>query len=390
MIKKAGNLIFAWKQMNAFNQFHAKNENIVVYSEGHDYWPHFEPVLRHLWEDHRQAVTYLTSSRTDPVLLKPPQGITSFYIGDGAVRTAFFAGLRAKLVVMTMPDLHAYYIKKSPLVGHYAYIFHSINSCHMVYRPHAFDHYDSMFCVGPHQIKEIRALEEIGSLKKKKIIEHGYGRLEALMRELNEETSNIRPDPSSGSRPIKVLIAPSWGDEALLERQGGGFIEPLLKAGFDVILRPHPQTRRYHHGLLHKINEMYRGYANYHFEGGVASRRSLIEADLMISDFSGAATEFAFARLKPVLFVDVPRKINNPGYEKLGIDPIEVFIRSEIGAVIPENQLSDIVRFVEGILIDAETYPQKIAMCRDKYIFNLGKSGKVAAEELVKLFIEKR
>ena len=56
-------------------------------------------------------------------------------------------------------------------------------------------------------------------------------------------------------------------------------------------------------------------------------------ADLMISDWSGAALEYAFGIERPVLFLDVARKINNPRYVDLGIEPIEARMREQIGAV---------------------------------------------------------
>ena len=47
----------------------------------------------------------------------------------------------------------------------------------------------------------------------------------------------------------------------------------------------------------------------------------------MISDYSGAALEFAFTFNKPIIFVDVPKKINNKNYEILNITPLEVSIK---------------------------------------------------------------
>ena len=40
---------------------------------------------------------------------------------------------------------------------------------------------------------------------------------------------------------------------------------------------------------------------------------------------------------KPVLFVDVPRKINNPDYEEIEIEPFESIIRDKIGVIMDGN-----------------------------------------------------
>ena len=42
--------------------------------------------------------------------------------------------------------------------------------------------------------------------------------------------------------------------------------------------------------------------------------KSFDKADLMISDWSGVAFEFAFGLEKPVIFIDLPKKINNSDF----------------------------------------------------------------------------
>jgi YidC/Oxa1 family membrane protein insertase len=381
MLKKLQNFLFEWKQKKAFEKYQANNREIIFYSESYNYWPHFEQIIKHLWEDHRRKVIYLTSDQDDLIFLNPPPGVTSFYIGNGAVRTMLFVELESPLVVMTMPDLQTHYIKRSPKVKHYSYIFHSINSCHMVYRPHAFDFYDSIFSVGSHHDKEIRSLENYNKSAPKKIIKHGYARLEALVQEYNSEAvkeEDIDKIP-------KILIAPSWGKNALLERHGGDFIKPLLDANLSVTLRPHPETIKNSAEILKNIANNYREYENFKIESEVVSKTSLLEADLMISDYSGAALEFAFALLKPVLFIDVPKKINNAKYEFHNLEPLEVKIRSEIGMVVTEDKLLNLVDYIYEVINKKTFLTKNISQLRQKYIYNFGQSGKVAANELIKL-----
>ena len=45
---------------------------------------------------------------------------------------------------------------------------------------------------------------------------------------------------------------------------------------------------------------------------------TIFEADLMITDWSGIAYEYAYTTCKPVLFIDTPMKIMNPEYKKIG------------------------------------------------------------------------
>ena len=64
-----------------------------------------------------------------------------------------------RVFIMTMPDLGTFYLKRSVHPVHYVYLFHNMVSSHMTFKPGAFDHFDTIFCVGPHHIDEIRKTE---------------------------------------------------------------------------------------------------------------------------------------------------------------------------------------------------------------------------------------
>jgi YidC/Oxa1 family membrane protein insertase len=305
----------------------------------------------------------------------------AYYIGAGSIRTLLFAGLRANLVVMTMPELQTAYIRRSPHVRHYAYVHHSLVSSHMVYRERAFDHFDSIFCAGPHHAAEVRAREQQAGLPEKTLIEHGYGRLDSLI-----EAAVSYGDPQHRPPGIRgrVLIAPSWGENALLERHGGGFIKNLLERGFQVTLRPHPQTKKFFPAVLEEIVSCYCADKKFALDEDMASMRSLREADIMISDWSGAAIEFAFAFERPVIFVDVPRKVNNPSYDSLGIEPFEVSVRDKIGRIVPEHELHHIADVV-SLLMGGEMNTAMLRAQRDRAVFNVGHSGSAGAQALARL-----
>lgn len=364
---------------NKLKKLPNNKRDIVFYSEGRVYWPHFEPLIHFLWHKYDQEVVYLTSDRNDPILSQAVPGVTVFYIGSGSIRTLAFATMQAKIMLMTMPDLQTFYIKRSPKVNEYVYVHHAMMSCHMAYTSTAFDHFDTIFCTGPYQIKEIRAREKQKSLPAKRLIEHGYGRLDALIKELE----SIPFKNLSAHKKICVLIAPSWGKNALLDRLGSDFIGPLISAGFQVILRPHPQTWLTQSAMLNKVNLRYKNFDNFSLENNVASKESLISADVMISDWSGAALEFSFARLKPVLFVDVPRKVNNLGYKDLEIEPLEVRVRESLGISLNEGDTGNMVDAVKAIIKDKNKWEERIKAIRDSCIYNLGKSGMVGAKVIM-------
>ena len=85
-----------------------------------------------------------------------------------------------------------------------------------------------------------------------------------------------------------------------------------------------------------KIDEILRENekkAGFYLEESTVSQDSFYHSDIMVSDWSGVAFEYALGLKKPVIFVDVPRKVNNQKYKEIQIDPIEVIIREHMGVV---------------------------------------------------------
>jgi hypothetical protein len=177
-----------------------------------------------------------------------------------------------------------------------------------------------------------------------------------------------------------VVVAPSWGPHCLFESCGEAVVEALLATGAAVIARPHPMTRKHTGASIDKLAERFAGDPNFSLEENVASQDSLQRADLMVSDWSGAALEFAFGTERPVLFIDVPRKINNPGYEELGIDPFEATVREQIGKVVAPDNAEQIAGAVAELVGDRDGWVGSIRSAREANIYNVGRSGAVAAD----------
>lgn len=369
-----------WRGLRAFRAVPRAERQLVFYSEGPGYWTYFEPVFRALQAEHGQSVLYVTSAEQDPVYREPPAGLRAFHVGLGVVRTTFFATLDADVLVMTMPDLQTMHIKRSPHPVHYCYLNHSMVSTHMVYRPAAFDHFDSMLCVGPHHVEEIRKREAQHGLRPKTLFEHGYGRLDTIL-----ENSHAGPLDRAPGEPGQILVAPSWGASSLIELHGAAAIQPLLDAGFKVVLRPHPQTRRLNPRGLDEIAARYADEPRFSMDENGDAHASLAESDIMVSDWSGAALEFAFGQERPVIFVDVPRKILDPDYKALGIEPLEVKIRTEVGAVVEPAELAGLGGVAQDVMADIGNWQLATRAARERWIFNVGRSGSAGAECLMSL-----
>jgi YidC/Oxa1 family membrane protein insertase len=160
----------------------------------------------------------------------------------------------------------------------------------------------------------------------------------------------------------------------------------LLKNGFKVTLRPHPQTIKLANKKVQEIVNKHRANPLFHLEGKISSHKSLYESSLMISDWSGAALDYALGFKKPVLFIEVPKKINNIDYKEIGIEPLEVSIRSKIGTIISLDKLEDIKLIINELL---EGYiSQDYAQLSNNAVYNLHYADRVGAEELEKLINE--
>ncbi|MBM4264864.1 MAG: hypothetical protein FJ145_26000 [Deltaproteobacteria bacterium] len=366
------NWLDPWRDFHRLRKLSRRERRLVVYCEGREYDVFFAPILAALTDRYRFDYLFVTSDSGDPLLgAQPPR--RSFCIGHGTARTAWFQTLAADLVLMSTPDLNRFHLKRSPAVGHYAYLHHSLVSTHMAYRPGAFDNYDSILCVGPHHVTESRAWEAQHNLRAKQLVPHGYGPIDALMASAEERRTPVPDQPT-------VLVAPSWGQAGLIQSCGAAVCSALLQAGMRVVLRPHPRTLQTQRALVDELTARFGADDNFALDLGVASHEIYRDADIMISDWSGAAFEFAFGLLRPVLFVDVPRKVNNPHYASLDCEPLEVFLRTEVGEVVPADAPTAVVAAVERLLGHAERWRERLAAQRRQWIFNAGTSGVAGAE----------
>jgi hypothetical protein len=356
---------------------------ILFYAEDKNSWPHLGPIVTQLTEQHGKTICYITSSDEDPVLETQNPLIRSYCIGDGIVRTGFFQGLSQTLVVMTMPSLESMYIKKSKFPGmHYAYVQHSMVSSHLAYLPQAFDHFDTILCAGPHHVAETRATEAAYDLPAKRLIEHGYCRLDLILADAPATASSGR----GNAEPTRVLLAPTWGDQAILESIGEPLIAKLLETGHQLSVRPHPQTRRLKPGLIRALEAKFASHERCSFEQNVAGHASLLASDIMISDWSGAALEYAFGLEKPVLFLDMPKKINNPEFDRIAELPLEVSIREKVGAVVSPDALDEVPEAISRLVRDPAGFSERIRAARNESIFNPGRAGVVGANAILELF----
>lgn len=367
--------------VEAFEALPRAQRSLVFYSEGPTYWPYFRPIIEALLLTYKYPLVYLSSSKDDPGLAVNSILIKTFYIGSGGPRQNLFSNLDADVVVMTMPDLDNLSIARSAKCKNYVYVFHSPVSTHMVYLEGAFDHYDTVFCVGPHHEEEIRKRESALALEKKQLFAHGYGRLDEIISSAPEHADHKMHEK------VKILIAPSWGPDGIFETIGGALIGELLEAGFEVIARPHPQTMRLSGKTVSGWAGQFENHKNFMLETDMSEKQSFYKADVMISDWSGASFDFAFGLLKPVIFIDTPRKVRNPAYGELNCEPLEASIRNRISEIIDPEDIHMLPEIIRNMIHAKEEKTENIMRERDRWIYNIGRSGEVGAAKLMQLAV---
>ena len=371
-----------WSELKKFEKLSSDERSIVFYAENKASMNHFRLLISELIEEKNFKICYVTSVQNDPMLSSKSKNIFAFYIGDGTARTKFFLTLKAKILIMDMPDLETFHIKRSKVYPvHYVYIFHSMFSIHSYLRKGAIDNYDTIFCVGEHHKNEIRETEKTYGLKPKKLITYGFGRLDTLLNEKQKFSQ------SNEDNEKLIIIAPSYGKENLLEICGIKLLEILLNSGFRVLLRPHFRTLIDSKKLIKAIEEKFIDNPNFTLEEGIIPPEKFQNSKCMISDWSGISFEYAFTFEHPVIFIDVPKKVLNPNSDDISLEPIEISIRDKIGYVISPKNLENIQEIIEKIHGDNLT-KERIIKIRSETVYNLGKSAKIGAEAIEKICTE--
>ena len=369
-----------WKELRRFEKLPFEDRTIVFYAENASSFNHFRLLIEKLTDEMNISICYITSFKDDKIFQKENQKIKAFYVGDGSARTKLFLTLKTRILVMDMPDLEKYHIKRSKLYPvHYIYLFHSMFSTHSYLRKNALDNFDTVFCVGPHHIKEIRKTEKIYELKEKILVDYGFGRLDFLLEEAKQYKVQ-------NNNEKLVIIAPSYGKKNLLEICGIELIDLLLNANFKVILRPHYRIIRDSEELMGSIKNRFKENSNFLLEEGVLKPEDFHSSKCMITDWSGIGIEYAFIRRNKVIFIDVPKKEMNEESWKIDLEPIEVSIRKKIGHVISVNELERIPELINK----NDPKLEEIEEIQQKTVFNIGNSATIGAEYIKKLNIKKK
>ena len=309
--------------------------------------------------------------------------IRPYYIGENRLITLMMK-MDADIVVMTMPDLDKYHIKRSYVRKDIEYIFvpHALHSINLMMRTGCINNFDTVFITGKHQLEEMRKTEEVYNVKKKNLVECGYPLLDSMLKEYKNNSHDNKDN-------ITILIAPSWQDEGIMDLCLENMLDGLKDSNYKAIMRPHPQYVRHKPEHLDQLTKKYEAYENIEIQVDFSSNHTVFDADVLVTDWSGIAYEYAFTTLKPVLFIDTPMKVQNPEYEKINVVPMNIWMRKEIGMVLCPEDTSEIKNVISQMIENKDEYQDIIKKYREEYIYNLEHSAEVGAKYIISSILEK-
>lgn len=358
--------------------FSVANKHLMFYSEKSGFYKYFQDVIEYLLAHSNIIIHYVTSDPKDQIfkLAGEQPRIRPYYIGEKRLITLMMK-MDADIVVMTVPDLENYHIKRSYVRKdiEYIYLFHAMVSTHMIYRKASFDHYDTIFCVGPHHEREIRETEKLCGLPPKKLVAFGYPLLDHLLvQHSGREKKQGVP---------RVLIAPSHHDGNIMDSCLDEILAEMLDKEWMIVVRPHPQYVRRNPGRISALQTQYAQRKNIVFETDFASNESIYASDVMITDWSGISMEYSFVTHRPCIFINTPMKVLNPDYTQYKSVPVQIEIRDKIGVSLEPTDVSGIADVVQDMLSGRLLPEDEIAAIARQYVYNIGTSGQVGGKYII-------
>lgn len=365
--------------------FSVVNKHLVFYSESSGFYKYYKGTIEYLLENTNLAIHYITSDPKDAIfeLAKEKTQIRPYYIGEKRLITLMMK-LEADIMVMTMPDLENFHIKRSYVDKNieYLYMQHGMDSLNLTFRTGSVDHYDTIFCVGKHQKEEVEKTEEVYGLPKKRLIECGY----TLFDEMRADYEQLGVSEHDKKR---ILIAPSWQKDNIVDSCLEKILDNLKGQGYYVTVRPHPQHVRHKAELMEQLKKQYEQDEDIEIQTDFSSNSTVFEADLVITDWSSIAYDYAYTTRKPVLFINTPMKVMNPEYQRIDTVPLNILLRDEIGCSLNLDELDRISESVKMLLENSGKYYEKIEKFVDEYVYNHGTSAEVGAKYIVSRIQEK-
>ncbi len=350
----------------------------VIFTDDKRYWKIFEPVCREM-DKRGKDVIYITSSEDDPALDNPYPHIKAEYAGSENKAFARLNFMNATIVLSTTPGLDVYQWKRSKEVKCYVHIPHAASEI-TLYRMFGIDYYDTILLSGQYQADDIRNLEKLRNLPAKELVKIGIPYMDEMAARLEKEG----PAPE---HPRTVLLAPSWGQSAIFSVYGGKILDVLLKTGYHVIVRPHPQSFKSEKEMLDKLMAEYPESEQLEWNRDTDNFDVLRRSDILISDFSGVIFDFTLIYDKPVIYTNPQFDVSL--YDAWWLDtPLwTTTALPRIGCELSEDNMENLKELIDNCISDPK-YAEGRRSVKAETWEHPGEGAERAAEYLINKYDE--
>lgn len=359
--------------------FQVVNKHLVFYSEASGFYKYFRGYIEYLLAHTNITIHYITSDPNDQIfaLAQEKPQIRPYYIGENKLITLMMK-MDADIVVMTTPDLDNFHLKRSYIRNDIQYIFiqHDMNNHSLLMREGCTDHFDTIFCTGPHQKQEVRETEAVYGLPEKTLVEVGY----PLIDDIRSAYAAAQHQQNTQK---KILIAPSWQKDNIIDKCLEEILNALQGQDYQIIVRPHPQEVKLKQRYMDELKAKYASAKDIEIQTDFSSNNPIMEADLLITDWSGICWEYAFTTYRPVLFINTPMKVMNPNWQKIPTPPINISLRDKLGKSLELDALDQLPQTVEYLLSHRGDYAQQNKALGDELIYNPGKAAETGAKYII-------
>lgn len=347
----------------------------VIFTEDKRYWNIFKPICDE-FERQKTPIVCWTADPKDPCLSEKYTYVKSEFIGEGNKAYARLNMMNAHTVLATTPSLDVYQWKRSKNVDWYVHIPHSADEL-LGYRMFGMDFFDAVLLSGEFQEKYIRELEKMRNTKEKELVVVGSTYLDTMKKKKEALPPALQKDLPH------ILLAPSWGAKAILTKFGEKLIDKLVETGFDITIRPHPQSFKSEMNIIAPLQKKYPDTEHLHWNTDADNFNILAASDILITDFSAITLDYALIFEKPIICAASPA--DNAPYDSAWFDePVwRLKIVPEIGYWLDEKDFPQIKQIIEKALASTE-FKANIKRISDEAWQNKGKAAEAVVDYLTR------
>lgn len=350
----------------------------VIFSDHKRYWNVFKPVCDE-FERRGIDLEYWTASSDDPALAGPYEHVHAEFIGEENKAFARLNMMAATICLSTTPGLDVLQWKRSPEVDWYVHTFHTVGTA-LGYRMFGMDYYDAILLAGPYQEDEIRTVEDARGIPHKELVTVGC-------TYLDENAKRYQCTPHAQNDRTVVLLAPSWGPNAILSVYGERILKSLLETGFEIIVRPHPQSQTSDKDILEHLMAAFPNSEDISWNFDNDNYDVLDRADVMITDFSGVVFDYTLIFDKPVIYTE--GNYDDALYDAAWYDKPQwrFTIYSSFGIPLKEEDFPRMKDVIEQVMADDRLAAGREKARRDAWSYP-GESAERTVDYLVQKYDE--